>query len=234
MTTVRFELFTIALLTLRDDAPQLDEETAAALQNSHMAHNADLHEGGHLLVAGPLPDARFRGLSVWDAEPERLRVLREQDPAVRAGRLAAEVMRWMVPDGTVAFSRTRLPRPAAAVPSGQAQPDRFPVTLLAGRPDAPSLDEEVRAALQDAHLARNADLHDAGHLLSAGPLRHDVLRALCIWGLEPEQVQAYVAADPLVEAGRLAATVIPWMVPAGAMSFPAGRLPRSRAEAAYE
>ena len=231
---VRFELFTIALLTLRDDAPQLDEETAAALQDSHMAFNADLYEAGDLVAAGPMPDALFRGLSFWSVQPERVRVLRAQDPAVRAGRLSAEVLRWMVPGGTVAFSRARLPRSVAEVTSGRVQLDRFTITLFAARDDAPSLDDEARAALQDAHLARNADLHDAGHLLTAGPLRHDVLRLLGIWGLEPEQVQAHVSADPLVEAGRMAATVTPWMVPSGAISFPAGRLPRSRADAAYE
>jgi hypothetical protein len=161
-------------------------------------------------------------------------LLREQDPAVRAGRLSAEVLRWMVPDGTVAFSRTRLPRSVAEVTSGEVQLDCFTIALLAARDDAPPLDDKARAALQDAHLARNADLHDAGHLLTAGPLRHDVLRLLGIWRLRPEQVQAHIIADPLVEAGRMAATVTPWMVPSGAISFPPGRLPRSRADAAYE
>jgi uncharacterized protein len=234
MSAVRFDLFTIALLTLRDDAPQLDEAAAAALQDAHMASNADMHEAGLLLAAGPLRDARLRGLGIWDAEPERVLQVREQDPAVRVGRLSSEVLRWMAPGGTVAFSRTRLPRSVAEVTGGTVQLDHFTVTLLAARPDAPALDEEARAELQDAHLARSADLHDAGHLLTAGPLRHDVLRALGIWSLDAEQVREHVATDPLVLAGRLTAMVIPWMVPSGAISFPPGRLPRSRAEAAYE
>src|SRR5215471_12501013 len=150
MAGVRFDLFTIALLTLRDDAPQLDEEEAAALQDAHMAYNAGLHDAGHLLAAGPLPDARFRGLSVWAVEPERVRLLRTEDPAVRAGRLSAEVLRWMVPGGTVAFSPTRLPRSVAEVTSGEVSLDRFTIALLAALPDAPSLDEGPRAALQDA------------------------------------------------------------------------------------
>lgn len=231
---MRFDLFTIALLTLRDDAPQLDEAAAATLQDAHMAYNAGLHEAGDLLAAGPLPDARFRGLSFWSAEPERVAPLRAQDPAVRAGRLSGEVLRWMAPGGTVAFSRTRLPRSVAEVVSGEVRLDRYTITLLAAAPDAPQLDDEARASLQDAHLARNADLHDAGHLLTAGPLRHDELRALGIWSLGTEEVQGLVAADPLVRAGRLTGLVLPWMVPSGAISFPAGHLPRSRAEAAYE
>ena len=51
---LEFDRYTIALLILRPDAPQLDEEAAAALQDAHLAHLADfLHEAGHLLAAGP-------------------------------------------------------------------------------------------------------------------------------------------------------------------------------------
>ena len=83
---MRFDLFTIALLTLRDDAPQLDEAAAAALHDAHMAFNADLHDAGHLLAAGPIADERYRGLSVWSVEPERVHALREpQLPALRRG-----------------------------------------------------------------------------------------------------------------------------------------------------
>lgn len=234
MSAVRFDLFTIALLTLREDAPQLDEEHAAALQDDHMTFNAALDDAGHLLAAGPLHDARFRELSIWSLDLERVRDLRQHDPVVRAGQLASEAARWMVPDGTVAFARTRLPRSVAEVSSGDVLVDSLTVTLTVTRSDAPLLDDARRGELQDAHLARNADLHDAGHLLTAGPLRHDLLRSLGIWSLEPGQVEELVAGDPLIEAGRLRATVTSWLVPTGALSFPAGRLPRSRAEAAYE
>jgi uncharacterized protein len=231
---VRFDLFTIALLSLADDAPQFDEEAAAALQDAHMAYNADLHGAGHLLAAGPLPDERYRGLSIWNLDLGRVQALRQQDPAVRAGRLSATVVRWMVPGGTIAFSPTRLPRSMAEVTSGEIQLDRLAIVLLTLRPDAPSTDEAARSALQDAHLAHNADLHDAGHVLAAGPLHDEVLRGLSIWSLEPEQVRTLSSADPSVRSGRLASHVSTWMVPKGAMSFSASRFPRSTAEAAYE
>jgi uncharacterized protein YciI len=112
---VEFDRFTIALLILRPDAPQLDEEGAAALQDAHMAHLADLHEAGHLLASGPLSDETFRGLSILNVDPERARELKEQDPAVRAGRFSIKVMPWMVPGGAVAFSPTRFPRSMAEV-----------------------------------------------------------------------------------------------------------------------
>src|SRR2546428_3381522 len=98
---LEFDHYTIALLILRPDAPQLDEEAAAALQDAHMAHLADLHEAGHLLAAGPLSDEKFRGLSILNVEPERARELKERDPAVQAGRFSVKVMPWLVPGGAI-------------------------------------------------------------------------------------------------------------------------------------
>jgi uncharacterized protein YciI len=107
---VELDRFTIALLILRPDAPVLDEQAADALQDAHMAHIADLHEAGYLLAAGPLLDERFRGLSILNVEPDKARALKEQDPAVRAGRFSVHVIPWMVPRGALHFAPTRFPR----------------------------------------------------------------------------------------------------------------------------
>jgi uncharacterized protein len=114
---VDFDSYTIVLLTLRPDAPELDEEAAAALQDAHMAHLADLHDEGSLLAAGPLTDEKFRGLSILNVDPERARELKEQDPAVKIGRLAVKVIPWIVPAGAINFSRTRFPRSIAEADS---------------------------------------------------------------------------------------------------------------------
>ena len=110
---MQFDRFTIVLLILRPDAPQLDDDAAAALQDAHLAHLAALHEAGHLLAAGPLSDEKLHGLCILNVDPERARELSEQDPAVRAGRFSVKVIPWMVPGGAVAFSPTRFPRSAA-------------------------------------------------------------------------------------------------------------------------
>jgi uncharacterized protein YciI len=105
-----FDQFSIAILILRDDAPQLSEEEAARLQDAHMAHLADLHDAGHLLAAGPLLDDRFRGLSILSVSPEVAKELKEADPAVLAGRFEVKVMPWIVPGGAVSFAKTIFPR----------------------------------------------------------------------------------------------------------------------------
>jgi uncharacterized protein YciI len=110
-----FDQFSIAILILRDDAPQLSEEEAAHLQDAHMAHLADLHDAGHLLAAGPLLDDRFRGLSILNVSPEAAKELKESDPAVLAGRFEVKVMPWIVPGGAVSFARTVFPRSMSEV-----------------------------------------------------------------------------------------------------------------------
>jgi uncharacterized protein YciI len=113
--SVQIERFSVALLILRPDAPVLDEEAAARLQDAHMAHLADLHEAGYLLAAGPLLDEKFRGLSILNVEADLARALKEQDPAVLAGRFSVKVIPWLVPEGALSFSRAQFPRSMSEV-----------------------------------------------------------------------------------------------------------------------
>ena len=109
--------------------------------------------------------------------------------------------------------------------------DRFSISLLMKPPDSREVDRETRAALQDAHLSFLADLHAAGHLLAAGPLGNETYRGLSILSVGPEETRELKEPDPLVRAGIYSIEVMPWMVPAGAVSFSPTRFPRSAAEA---
>ena len=112
---MHFDHYTITLLLLRPDAPEMDDAELDELQSRHLAHLADLHDQGVLLAAGPLlgpADREFRGLSIWNAEPERVLelVTAQPDPSVAAGRLAQMVIPWKVPAGALAFQHTTFPR----------------------------------------------------------------------------------------------------------------------------
>ena len=108
--------------------------------------------------------------------------------------------------------------------------DRYTITLLVKNPEGPRLDEAAAAELQDAHMSHLADLHEAGHLLAAGPLRHERFRGLSILNVEPDQARELKERDPSVRAGVYTIEPIPWLLPAGAISFAPVRFPRSVAE----
>ena len=110
---MQFDRFSVVLLSLRPDAPRLDEAAAGALQDAHLAFLAKLHEDGYLIAAGPITDENYCGLSILNVGVDEARALKEEDPAVRAGRFSIHVMPWMVPGGAVHFTPTRFPHSIA-------------------------------------------------------------------------------------------------------------------------
>ena len=111
--------------------------------------------------------------------------------------------------------------------------DTYTITLLLLRQDAPRLTEDEEAALQDGHMAHLADLHQAGHLLAAGPVLGEPdreLRGFSILNVDREGAMELESADPAVRAGKYRIEAFTWTLPAGLMSFTHGHLPRSVAE----
>jgi uncharacterized protein YciI len=113
---MQFDRHTLVLLVRPPDAPALTDEEADELQNRHLAFRADLRDRGYLVGGGPLvdqDDERLRGISIMSCDPETARRLSNEDPAVQAGRLAVQVMTWMVPAGNVRFEDVPAPRSMA-------------------------------------------------------------------------------------------------------------------------
>jgi uncharacterized protein YciI len=84
--------------------PKWTPETSPALeqlQKDHLAHLRKLALSGKLVLAGPLTDGgTIRGLCVFKAASlEEARAFEDDDPAVKAGRLAIEAHPWMVQKG---------------------------------------------------------------------------------------------------------------------------------------
>jgi uncharacterized protein len=105
MTCVDLEAFELVLLRRPPDAPDLPDDVLERIQGEHVAYHASLREAGHVVTNGPVvgqPDPALRGLTFYrTGSVERARQLAEDDPAVRAGRLAVEIMTWYCPPGTM-------------------------------------------------------------------------------------------------------------------------------------
>lgn len=111
--------------------------------------------------------------------------------------------------------------------------DTYTITLLLLRDDAPLLSEAEDAALQDAHMAHLAKLHEDGNLLAAGPVLGEPnreLRGFSILNVDPARALELKSADPAVRAGRYRIEAYAWTLPSGLVSFTPGHLPRSVAE----
>ena len=99
------EAFELVLLRRPAGAPDYPEAELDRIQREHVAYHAQLRADGHVATNGPVdgqPDPSLRGLTFYrTGSLEQSRRLAEDDPAVRAGRLTAEIMTWYCPPGTM-------------------------------------------------------------------------------------------------------------------------------------
>ncbi len=108
--------------------------------------------------------------------------------------------------------------------------DQFSLCFLVAKQDPPEMSPSEAGVLQNAHMSHLADLHESGELLAAGPTGNPAYRGVCLFRTEVERARELMLADPAVAAGWFEITVIPWLVPSGAMSFSTTAFPRSMAE----
>ena len=98
--------YTFVLLRSGPRAGEYDDSELMRLQAAHLAFLDDMRRRGNLLVAGPFDDQEdetLRGFCVFRTGLEETRALFRDDPSVRAGRMAADVMTWLTHRGHVEF-----------------------------------------------------------------------------------------------------------------------------------
>jgi uncharacterized protein YciI len=88
----------LVLLVRPENAPTYSAEHSKEIQAGHMAHLTKLFNAGTAKVAGPfMEEHRIRGIVLIEAKNvEMAKMAPMADPAIKAGRLAAEVYPWAV------------------------------------------------------------------------------------------------------------------------------------------
>jgi uncharacterized protein YciI len=109
---MQLEAFELVILRRPADATEYDDQTLDRIQGEHLAYLGALRDAGHIVTNGPVldqPDESMRGLAFYrTGSLQQTRRLAEQDPAVRAGRLAVDVMTWWWPPGTIVQAGTAI------------------------------------------------------------------------------------------------------------------------------
>jgi uncharacterized protein len=94
------QMGTVYLVLLKKGPAWTGQETPAtrAVQEAHMANIRAMWEAKKLIIAGPLGDnGEVRGVFLFQVSTlEEARALADSDPAVKAGRLVAEIHPWWV------------------------------------------------------------------------------------------------------------------------------------------
>jgi uncharacterized protein YciI len=191
------------LLNRPANAPQLSKEAGEKLQDEHMANIRKMAAEHKLVIAGPfLDDTMLRGIFVFQAESAaRVQEWADSDPAIKAGRLSAEVHGpWLIDSSAI---------------HDPAEPPGFEqytlVLMKRGEKWNPGTREFVDVMKQ--HHALVKQMIAQGSLAIAGPFAFGdpgELVGISIFRVGVEQTVALLKDDPTVKAGLLRPEMHPW------------------------
>ena len=191
------------LLNRPPNAPQLSKEAGEKLQEEHMSNIRKMSAEHKLVIAGPfMDDTVLRGIFVLRADsPAQALEWAESDPAIKAGRLSAEVHGpWLID--------------ASAIHKPSEPPgfERYTLVLLKRgdhwNPNAPEFMDVMKQ-----HHAFVKQMTDQGNMAIAGPFPFSdqgELLGVAIFRVGPEQAAKLTQEDPIVKAGLIKPEIHPW------------------------
>ena len=199
------------LLNRPANAPQLSKEAGEKLQEDHMANIRKLAGEHKLVIAGPLMDnTTLRGIFVLQADSAaQAQEWADSDPAVKAGRLSADVHGpWLIDPSTIHNP---------AEPPGMEQ---YTIVLMKRgdnwNPNAPEFIDVMKQ-----HPAFAAQMTEQGNMAIAGlfPFSDQgELRGVAIFRVGTEQTAKLMQDDPKVKAGLLKTEIHPWATGKGVLA----------------
>jgi len=199
------------LLKRPSNAPQLSKQAGDTLQEEHMSNIRKLHSEHKLVVAGPfIDDTSLRGIFVLKAESlEQAQDWAGSDPAIKAGRLAAEMHGpWLIDPSAIHEPETT---------EGMEQ---YTVVLMKSgdrwNPSAPGFPDVMKQ-----HRAFVKEMTEKGKIAVAGPFPFSdpgELLGVTIFRVGAEETAKLVQDDPSVKAGLLKTEIHPWITGKGVLA----------------
>jgi uncharacterized protein YciI len=191
------------LLNRPASAPQLSNEAGEKLQEDHMANIRKMTAEHKLVIAGPfMDDTSLRGILVFQADSAaQVQEWADSDPAVKAGRLSAEVHGpWLIDPSTIHN------------PSEPPGFEQYTLVLMKRgehwNPNAPEFIDVMKQ-----HSAFVKRMIEQGNLAIAGPFPFSdqgELLGAAIFRVGAEQTAKLTQDDPTIRAGLLKTEIHPW------------------------
>ena len=201
--------FFFVLLKHPANAPQISKEEGDKLQEAHMANIRKLYDEHKLVVAGPfMDDGVLRGIFVMKAASlDQAKEWAKSDPAIKAGRLSAEVHGpWMI--RAEGIHQTDTPNTL----------EKYSL-LLVHQGDKWDLKSPALPDLVKQHLSYLMGLMQQGKLALAGPFQGEgELKGIFIYSVAMDEAMKLEADDPLTKNGFFKIEGHPWATAKGVLT----------------
>jgi len=200
--------FQLAILKMGPKWDATKEEDRNGILKQHLGNVVAMLDSGKAVIAGPFgDDTGLAGIFILrSTSPEEAKTWVDNDPAVKAGLLVAEMHPWWSED---IFKKTPMPMKMSTVYLGFLK--KGP-----NRKDGDSNNPEVQQ-LQKDHLANINRLAEMKKLVAAGPFGDDgELRGLFVFRVgSMKEAEDLAKTDPMIKIDRLRLELHPWNVPDG-------------------
>lgn len=197
------------LLKRPANAPQMSKEDGEKLQEAHMANIRKLYAEHKLVIAGPfMDDGILRGIFVLKAASlDQAKEWANSDPAIKAGRLAAEIHGpWMI-------------RPESIHETDTPNTLEKYSLLLVHQGDKWDLKSPALPDIVKQHLAYLMGLMQQGKLALAGPFHDDgELKGIFIYSVPMDEAMKLESEDPMVKNGFFKLEGHPWATAKGVLA----------------
>lgn len=201
----------LVLLKRPPNAPQLNKADGDKLQQEHMANIRKLYADHKLVIAGPfMDDSYLRGIFVLAANSQKkAEEWANSDPAVKAGRLSAEIYGpWMVDSNQIHHP-----------PADQQGMEQYTFILLnrGDKWDAASSSSDV----MKQHAAYIQNMTTQGNIAIAGALASNDQsdpREVVIFRIPNDQAADMIQDDPAVKADIYKVDIHPWITGKGVLA----------------
>lgn len=200
--------FYFVLLNRPANAPPLIKDAGEQLQEAHMANIRKLHAEQKLFVAGPfLDDTVLRGIFVFKADSvAQVNEWTSTDPAIKAGRLAAEIHGpWLIDASSI-----RNPEKTEGL-------EQYTLILLRRGDDAHSGADEI-AKRHDVYVK---DRTEQGKLAVGGGFPENQpgdLKGVIICRVTADECTKVTYEDPAVHARVLKPEIHAWATGKGVLA----------------
>lgn len=203
------QLYHLAVLSRGSAWTPARTSATDSIQTGHLANISRMFDAGDLLAAGPFGDeGPLRGIFVLRTDttgwvPPAL----QDDPAIRSGRLRADLFRWYGPAGLSRDYRERLARDGVKRDSMVT----FAFVMLRRGPRWTANATPAVSRVLKAHQQNIETLRRKGTVIAAGPIDGTgELRGVLVFDADAATTRRLLEKDPAVRAGRFVFDIHPW------------------------